>query len=412
MRVVIVGASHAGIACAEALRQNGFDGDVTMIEQLPGLPLERPPLSKTFLGADPSDDARFAFRAADWFDAQAINLQSGLAVTGIDADARLLSTDDGNTVGYDRLVLATGATPRRLPSTEGLSGVFELRHPGDARAIRDVLADHRNAVIVGGGYIGLEVAASLVKRGVTVSLIEAADRLLARVASPPISAFFESRHRDSGVDLHIGDGVADILSDGSAFAGIRCTGGTEIKADMLVVGIGVLPETDLATMAGCATGNGILVGADMATSIDGIYAIGDGALVTENAAPAIGTSPLRIESVHNAQDSGARAAAAINGHEPPAHQAPWFWSEQYDVRLQSAGIVPATADDVVYVRRPGKREPGFSIWTLAGGNVCAVEAVQDPAGYMLGKKCLERGLSPDPAQIADPGFDMKSFVAG
>ena len=181
---------------------------------------------------------------------------------------------------------------------------------------------------------------------------------------------------------------------------------------MLVVGIGVLPETDLATMAGCATGNGILVGADMATSIDGIYAIGDGALVTENAAPAIGTSPLRIESVHNAQDSGARAAAAINGHEPPAHQAPWFWSEQYDVRLQSAGIVPATADDVVYVRRPGKREPGFSIWTLAGGNVCAVEAVQDPAGYMLGKKCLERGLSPNSAQIADPDFDMKSFVAG
>ena len=181
---------------------------------------------------------------------------------------------------------------------------------------------------------------------------------------------------------------------------------------MLVVGIGVTPETELATMAGCATGNGILVGADMATNIDGIYAIGDGALITENAAPAIGPSPLRIESVHNAQDSGARAAATINGHQPPPHQAPWFWSEQYDVRLQSAGIVPAAANDVVYVRRPGKREPGFSVWTVESGNFCAVEAVQDPAGYMLGKKCLERGLSPDPAQIADPNFDMKSFVAG
>ncbi len=412
MCVVIVGASHAGIACAEALRQNGFDGGITMIERLPGLPLERPPLSKTFLGADPSDDARFAFRAADWFESRSISLRSGLMVTGIDADARRLSTDDGRIFEYGQLVLATGATPRRLPSTEGLSGVFELRHPGDARAIRDALAHYRNAVIVGGGYIGLEVAASLVKRGVTVSVIEAADRVLPRVASPPISAFFDSRHRESGVDLHIGDGVADILSNGTAFAGVRCTGGAKIKADMLVVGIGVTPETELATMAGCATGNGILVGADMATNIDGIYAIGDGALITENAAPAIGPSPLRIESVHNAQDSGARAAATINGHQPPPHQAPWFWSEQYDVRLQSAGIVPAAANDVVYVRRPGKREPGFSVWTVASGNFCAVEAVQDPAGYMLGKKCLERGLSPDPAQIADPNFDMKSFVAG
>ena len=411
MRVVIVGGSHAGISCAEALRQNGFDGEVVIVDRLSGLPIERPPLSKAFLAADAADEARFVFRTADWFDLHDVELRAGCDVTGINAGDRQLLLDDGTSFDYDRLVLATGATPRRLPAVDGLAGVFELRHPDDARAIRDAAAHAASAVIVGGGYIGLEVAASLIKLGLKVSLIEAADRLLARVASTPISEFFETLHRDAGVDVHIGDGVAEILSANGAFTGVVRADGSMIGADMLVVGIGVAPETGLAAAAGCAVGNGILVGADMATNIDGIYAVGDGALITQNDAPAIGTTPIRIESVHNAQDSGARAAAAINGHEPPPHQAPWFWSEQYDVRLQSAGLVPAAADDVVHVRRPGKRDTGFSVWTLESGRVCAVEAVRDPAGYMLGKNCLERGLSPDAAQLADPGFDLKAFAA-
>lgn len=181
--------------------------------------------------------------------------------------------------------------------------------------------------------------------------------------------------------------------------------GRQLLADMLVVGIGVTPETALAEKAGIETGNGILVDSDMQTSMAGIYAIGDGALQRDSA------YGIRIESVHNAQDSAERAAATINGHAPPAVQAPWFWSEQFGLRLQSAGIVPAAADDLVCLRRPGKRADGFSIWSFRGGELCAVEAVGDPAGYMLGKACLEKGLSPTHDSVTDAAFDMKAFVA-
>ena len=419
MRVVIIGGSHAGIACAESLRQNGYDGQITIIERLGGLPLERPPLSKAFLAADPDDESRFALRNKDWYANHDITLKTGVEVAAIDAGSRSVSLADGEALSYDRLVLATGATPRRLGGLDAMSGVYELRHPEDARSIRDAATNAASAVIVGGGYIGLEVAASLTKTGVNVAVFEAADRLLARVASPPISDFFTTLHSDAGVDLHIGSHVADFINDKGAFAGVTTADGKTLSADMLVVGIGVAPETRLAEMAGCAIGNGILVGSDMATDVDGIYAIGDGALVQTDGTDAIGGEAavhigagIRIESVHNAQDSGERAAAAINGHAPPSRQAPWFWSEQYDARLQSAGLVPPPDDDTVFVRRPGKRETGFSVWSLKGGMLYAVEAVRDPAGYMLGKTCLERGLTPDAAQLADPAFDLKAFVAG
>ena len=419
MRVVIIGGSHAGIACAESLRQNGYDGQIMIIERLAGLPLERPPLSKAFLAADPDNESRFALRSQGWYTEHDITLKTGVEVVAIDTGSRSVSLADGAVLSYDRLVLATGATPRRLGGLDAMSGVYELRHPEDARRIRDAATDATSAVIVGGGYIGLEVAASLTKVGVKVAVFEAADRLLARVASPLISDFFASLHNDAGVNLHIGSNVADFINDKGAFAGVTSADGRTLPADMLVVGIGVTPETGLAEMAGCAVGNGILVGADMATDVDGIYAIGDGALVqtdgtaTIGGAGAIGVAAgIRIESVHNAQDSGERAAAAINGHAPPSHQAPWFWSEQYDARLQSAGLVPPPDDDTVFVRRPGKRETGFSVWSIKAGMLCAVEAVRDPAGYMLGKACLERGLSPDAGQLADPAFDLKAFVAG
>lgn len=413
MRIIVIGASHAGIAFADAMRRNGFTGGMTLVDRLEGVPLERPPLSKAFLAADAGDDDRFVLRKPDWFTAQNIDLIGGCDVTSIDAEARLVRTGDGQEFAYDRLVLATGATPRQLAGTEGLSGVFELRHPQDARRLRAAAKDTGSVVVIGGGYIGLEVAATLAKSGKEVTVVEAAPRLLARVASQPISDFFADLHCQAGSRVMTGAAVASIESDSGAVTGVTLEDGRHLEAEMLVVGIGVVPEMALAAAAGAETGNGILVDDQMETSVPGIYAIGDGALRRGSARgiPPIIPPGIRIESVHNAQDSAERAAAAIAGHAPPADQAPWFWSEQFDVRLQSAGIVPTAGASVCHVHRPGKREGGFSVWSYAGDLLCAVEAVRDPAGYMLGKSCLEKGLSPTPAQAGDPAFDLKAFVA-
>lgn len=405
MRIIVIGASHAGIAFADAMRRNGFTGALTLVDRQEGVPLERPPLSKSFLASDPQDDDRFVLRKPDWFASNDIELIGGCDVTSIDPNAGLVHTDDGHRFSYDRLVLATGATPRRLAATKGLTGVFELRHPGDARRLRTAARTARSVVVIGGGYIGLEVAATLAKSGKEVSVVEAAPRLLARVASPPVSEFFADLHSAAGSRMITGAAVSSIESEGGAVTGVMLADGQDLAADMLVVGIGVAPETTLAAAAGAETDNGILVDDGMETSVAGIYAIGDGALRRGS------VHGVRIESVHNAQDSAERAAAAISGHEPPADQAPWFWSEQFDVRLQSAGIVPTAGDDLHHVRRPGKREGGFSVWSYDGTTLCAVEAVRDPAGYMLGKTCLEKGLSPTPAQAGDPAFDLKGFVA-
>ena len=405
MRIIVIGASHAGIAFADAMRRNGFAGGLTLIDRLHGTPLERPPLSKAFLAGDPQDDDRFVLRKPDWFAANDIELVGGRDVTSIDAQARSVRTGDGREHAYDRLVLATGATPRRLAGTEDLSGVFELRHPDDASRLRAAARTARSVVVVGGGYIGLEVAATLSKSGKDVTVVEAAPRLLARVASQPISDFFAALHSAAGSHMITGAAVASIDSAGGAVTGVTLADGQRLQADMLVVGIGVVPEMALAAAAGVETGNGILVDDGMETSVPGIYAIGDGALRRDSA------YGIRIESVHNAQDSAERAAAAIGGHAPPADQAPWFWSEQFDVRLQSAGIVPASGDAVRHIHRPGKREGGFSVWSYEGDGLRAVEAVRDPAGYMLGKTCLEKGLSPAPEKAGDPAFDLKAFVA-
>ena len=403
MNVIVIGASHAGVSFADAMRRQGFEGGLTLIDRLAGLPLERPPLSKAYLLAEPdSDDAKYALRKGDWYSESGIDLIGGTDVTGIDSAAQKVTLSDGRELAYDRLVLATGAAPRQLPGTDGLNGVFELRHPDDALRLRQAAASAQSAIIIGGGYIGLEVAASLVKTGKTVTVIEAAERLLARVASPVMSSFFADLHGEHGAAMHVGAGVTGVTQNDGRFTGVTLADNQTISADMLVVGIGVLPEIALAEMAGADTGNGIQVDENMRTTVDGVYAIGD--VARQGDAP-------RIESVHNASDTAERAAAAILGHELPALQTPWFWSEQYDARLQSAGIVPPPSENTLYVRRPGKRETGFSVWSYDGDRLCAVEAVRDPAGYMLGKTCLDRGVSPNPDQIGDPSFDVKAFVA-
>ena len=403
--IIIVGASHAGIACAEQLRANGFSGQIQLIDRLSGVPFERPSLSKGFLQADGSDDKKFLLRRSDWFTSHEITLLDGREVTTIDPETKQLQLDDGQCCRYDKLVLATGAFPRRLDGADNLENAFVLRHAKNAHELRAAMKGRQNAVIIGGGYIGLEVAASLTKAGMHVDVIEMAERLLARVASPAISAFFANLHKNNDVGIHTGAINQEILQKGGVFSGIQLNNDRVIDAELLLVGIGVLPDLGVAADADLNTGDGIIVDGMMQSSVADIYAIGDVALLDGYIS--------RIESVDNAQNTAARAAAAICGSSQPPKAAPWFWSEQFDARLQSAGIVPQEAAAVQYVVRPGKREGGLSVWSYdVHGKLAAIEAVRDPSAYMLGKKCLDLGLSPLPSEIGNADFDLKGFVAG
>jgi len=402
--IIIVGASHAGIACAEQLRANGFSGQIQLIDRLSGVPFERPPLSKGFLQADGSEDKKFLLRRSDWFTSNEITLIDGREVTAIDPRTKQLKLDDGQCCRYDKLVLATGAFPRQLDDANNLQNVFVLRHAKNAYELRTAMKGRKNAVVIGGGYIGLEVASSLTKAGMHVDVIEMAERLLARVASPDISAFFANLHENNGVGIHTGAIHQEILQKDGVFLGIRLNDDRVINAELLLVGIGVLPDLGVAANAGLATGDGIIVDGMMQSSVADIYAIGDVALLDG--------AVCRIESVDNAQNTAARAAAAICDSSQPPKAAPWFWSEQFDARLQSAGIVPQEAAAVQYVVRPGKREGGLSVWSYdVHGKLAAIEAVRDPAAYMLGKKCLDLGLSPPLSDICNADFDLKGFVA-
>ena len=402
--IVIIGASHAGISCAEQLRTLGFSGGITLIDRQSGAPLERPPLSKAYLGSMPEDDKRFLLRRAEWYEKFQVTIIDGVAVDFIDPGQHQIRLADGRSLNFDKLILATGAAPRTLPQVAGLENVHVLRSPDDAAGLRRAMQTASSAVIIGGGYIGLEAAASFRKAGLNVHVVEAAERLLARVASPDMSAFFQELHQRQGVMIHTGMTETEFHQKDGLFTGITLDTGQQISADFLLVGIGVVPDSVLADAAGAAIGNGILVDRQMRSTIDDVYAIGDVALIEGVVS--------RIESVHNAQDTAARAAADITETPMPDMAVPWFWSEQYDVRLQSAGIVPVGKDDLRYAVRPGKREGGMSVWSYVQDRLVAVEAVHDPAAYMLGKKCLENNLSPVPSDAADSDFDLKTFATG
>ena len=400
---VVVGASHAGISFAEKLRQLGCDDEITVIDKLAGLPLQRPPLSKAYLAAQTDDETGFYLRAADWFERQSVTLRDGVAACAIDRQAKSLALSDGSQLSYDRLILALGAHARRLPMAEmDAKNVFVLRDGQDAKALKAALPDAKTACVIGGGYIGLEAAASLRKQGLDVHVVEAAPRLLARVASPQISAAYQELHEGHGVVMHIGSALAELVAEEGAISAVMLDDGTKIACDILLVGIGVAPEIALAESAGLAVGNGILTDYHYQTNDADIYAIGDNVL-------AEGRGEIRIESIHNAQYGGHYLASRFTASAPPQDEAPWFWSDQYDRKLQSAGLVPAPDDEVMQVTRAGKREGGLSVWSYRSGHLCAVEAINDPQAYMIGKLCLEKHISPDAADIADAAFELKSL---
>lgn len=404
--IVIIGASHAGLSCAERLRTGGFDGQITILERDPGLPLQRPPLSKTYLKADLADgEGAFALRKEDWFDNFKITFRPACAVASLHPGQQQLSLTDGSTLSYDHLVLATGAYARPLPHlSDGAPNLHMLRTAGDARALRAGLRHVRTAVVIGGGYIGLEAAASLRGFDLDVHVVELAPRLLARVASPALSDHCAALHRQHGVQLHIGQATESLETDRSGrITSVHLSGGTVLEPQLVLAGIGIVPDTALAEAAGLKVDNGIITDQTYITSDPHISAIGDVAR-----APSV--NPFRVESIHHAQYSGAVAAARLTGSAAPSREAWWFWSDQYDVKYQMAGLVPPDGLSVSVATRTGRRENSLSVWSYDGAELVSVEAANDPQAYMIGKKCLEAGLSPDPSDIANPDFVLKSLL--
>ena len=400
--VVIVGAGQAGIQTAQALRKRGFDGDITLLGDEGYSPYQRPPLSKAFLKGE-TDESRLAIRPERFFVEQRIQCQFANAAVSIDTAARRVICDDGNTVAYDRLVLGTGATPMELPiGGAELAGVFSLRGINDSQALRQSLAGASRLVVVGGGYIGLEVAAVARQLGLEVSVVERLPRLLSRVTSAPVSDFYFDLHRRHGVNVLLGETVARIEGV-DAVTGVTLASGVAIPADVVLVGVGVRPNDQLATAAGLDCEDGILVDADCRTTSAFIHAAGDCA---RSCLPD-GTT-VRLESVHNALDQGERIAAAIVGDERPPFDPPWFWSDQYDVKLQTVGLF--NNHDAVVIRGDPDGQK-FAALYFSEDRLIAIDAINDPISFMSGKRLLKQGLVIRQAEVENPAIDLKGVVA-
>ena len=397
--IVVVGAGQAGAALVAKLRAEGYAGPLTLIGDEPVPPYQRPPLSKKYLLGE-MEVERLFLRPAAFYAEHGIALRLGAPVTAIDPAARTVAVA-GERLAYDRLALTTGALPRRLPAALGgsLPGVHVVRRLADVDAMAPAFAPGRRAVIVGGGYIGLEAAAVAAHRGLSVTLVEAAPRILARVAAPETAAWVRALHRDHGVEILEGTAIERLTGEAHV-TGARLACGRELPADLVIVGIGILPDTRLAEAAGLALDNGIATDAFGRTSDPCIWAAGDCASFPH------GGGRLRLESVQNAIDMAETVAANMLGAARPYAPVPWFWSDQYDAKLQIAGL--NTGHDRIVARAgPGA---GRSHWYFAGPRLLAVDAMNDPRAYMVGKRLLELGRSADPALLADPASDLKSLL--
>lgn len=398
--LVIVGAGQAGAALAAKARGLGYDGPITMIGAESAPPYQRPPLSKAYLmGELPAE--RLWLRSDGFYSDNAITLQLGKQVDGIDAAAKTISAG-GAQIGYDHLVLATGATPRRLPSAVGgaLPGVYTVRNLDDVDAMRPEFTAGRNLVVIGGGYIGLEAAAVARKLGLHVHVIEAAPRILARVAAPETSAYIAQLHRSHGAEIHENTALDRILGTDRA-TGVRLSDGREIAADFVITGVGVTPNDALAAAAGLHLDNGIATDAYGRTSNPAIWAAGDCASFPYQG------GRIRLESVGNAIDQAEAVAANIMGANTPYIAKPWFWSDQYDCKLQIAGL--NMGYDNVITRGP--EGEAVSFWYYKGDQLIAVDAMNDSRAYMVGKRLIETGLSPNKSAVADLSLPVKSLLA-
>ncbi|HEX8239832.1 MAG TPA: FAD-dependent oxidoreductase [Allosphingosinicella sp.] len=399
--VVIVGAGHAGAQTAIQLRQLGFAGSVALVGAEAEPPYERPPLSKEYLAGEKAFE-RMLIRPESFWAERGVDLVLGTSIAAIDPEAKVLTAGSGERLGYGKLVWAAGGEPRLLGCEGGdLAGVHVVRRKADSDAIRAELGGVECVAVVGGGYIGLETAAVLRKLGKRVVLLEALDRVLARVAGPEISSFYEAEHRAQGVDVRLGATVASIVGESGRVAGVRLRDGALAEAQMVIVGIGVEAAVAPLLAAGAAGANGVDVDSCCRTSLSDVYAIGDCAAHENRFA---GGLRIRLESVQNAHDQAATAARAIAGDPEPYEAVPWFWSNQYDLRLQTVGLSVGYDSTVV---RGRTEERSFSVLYLLDGRVIALDCVNSTRDYVQGRKLVMERRVVEPARLADAGVALK-----
>lgn len=402
--VVIVGAGHGGAQAAIALRQNKFEGSIAVIGDEPELPYERPPLSKEYFSGEKAFE-RILIRPAPFWEERGVEMLLGRRVTAVDVAAHSVTTADGATIGYGQLIWATGGSPRRIGCAgNDLAGVHTVRTRADVDRMLAELDDVEQAVVIGGGYIGLEAAAVLTKVGKRVVLLEALDRVLARVAGEDLSRFYEVEHREHGVDVRLGAAVDCIEGDGKV-SGVRLKDGEAIAAQMVIVGIGIIPAVEPLIAAAAEGGDGVVVDHQCRTSLPDIFAIGDCALHANEFADGL---PIRLESVQNATDQATLVAKTIMGQDLAYDAVPWFWSNQYDLKLQTVGL--STGHDATVLRGdPATRS--FSVIYLKEGRVISLDCVNATKDYVQGRKLVVGQLSPDIGQLADGGTPLKELWA-
>ena len=402
-RVVIIGAGQAGGQAAYSLRLGGFAGGITLVGDEAAPPYQRPPLSKAYLKGE-LEAERLFLKPLEYYAEHDIALITGDAATAISLGDHAVTLASGRTLAWDKLVIATGARPRKLalPGAD-LQGVSELRTLADVDRIRRAAIAGARLVVVGAGYIGLEAAAVGAQLGMKVTVLEAMPQVLSRVAGPEIGAFYTRIHREAGTDVRLGVRIDGFEGIGTV-SGVRLADGEIVPADFVLVGVGVLPNLELALEAGLVCGNGIVVDEAMQTSHRHVFAAGD-----------VAWRPLvhygregRLESVHNAIEGGKLAAAAILGMPPPQVEAPWFWSDQFDLKLQTVGLWTG-ADQTVVRGDPGTR--AFSVFYLKEGRVIAVDAVNSPPEFVVGKKLVAAKAKVAPGELVDKSISMKDIGA-
>ena len=392
--VVIVGAGHGGAQAAIALRQHKFGGSIAVIGDEPELPYERPPLSKEYISGNKTFD-RILIRPASFWQERGVAMLLTRRVTVVEPEAHRVITGDDETIGYGQLIWATGGAPRRLSCAGSrLEGVHTIRTRADADRMMHELPDVTQAVVIGGGYIGLEAAAVLAQFGKKVVLLEALDRVLARVAGGVLSRFYEAEHRAHGVDVQLGVAVESI-EGGTKVTGVRLKDNEVIPADIVIVGIGIVPAVEPLIAAGAEGRNGVEVDAQCRTSLPDIFAIGDCALHANKFANGM---PIRLESVQNANDQATLVAKTIMGQHVSYDAVPWFWSNQYDLKLQTVGL--STGHDATVIRGdPATRS--FSVIYLREGRTIALDCVNATRDYVQGRKLVANCLSAHPTKLAD-----------
>ena len=403
--VLIVGAGHGGAQAATALRQQGFEGSIGVVGDEPELPYERPSLSKDYLAGEKTFE-RILVRPEKFWAERDIQMQTGQLVVSVDAAAHTVTLSSGDRVGYGRLVWAAGGRPRK-PSWAGaaLKGVHMVRTRADVDLLRSELDETREVVIVGGGYIGLEAAAVLTKLGKRVTVLEMLDRVLARVAGETLSRFYEAEHRAHGVELRLGVSPAEFVGEAGRVQAVRLADGAVIPAQMVIVGIGIAPAVEPLLAAGAAGQNGVDVDAFGATSLPDIFAVGDCAAHLN---PFGAGARIRLESVQNAHDQALTVAKAIVGKPEPYHALPWFWSNQYDLKLQTIGL-SIGYDETLTRGEPAARS--FSVIYLRNGRVIALDCVNATRDFVQGRALIGGPAPLDRVKLADSATPLKMVAA-